>query len=75
MKVWITTGEQYNCVEFHPTKPGPDHWGEFSKCYVFRGEVNVCRDIARRLLKGTGIRLPRHEYPDIREVNLKAEKP
>ena len=69
MKVWITTSAAHGLVEFRIVKPTfwRDHYYDDSDCTV------VCRNVVRRLLRGTDKRPPRHGTREIVEVELTAK--
>jgi len=76
MKIWIGTHPWADgiVIAFYkkPTKWNGTSWAEGSSNSLATG---VCGHIMRRLLRGTGLRLPRHGTNRLVEVEIAAKKP
>ena len=75
MKVWIATDASWcnSFVRIYTLKP--KYWDELIQQY--EDDTNfylcVCRGTLRRLLRGTGKRLPKHGTKEIVEIQLVAQ--
>lgn len=70
MRVWIRS--DYNCTAFVNVSPNRNFISDTSRmrlCWSL-----VCRSWVTRLLRGSGVRLPKHGTTEIISVSLKATK-
>ena len=73
MKFYIGGTMYYTQVEFFFEKP--KNWIASAKRFVGESSFEVMRDRAMELLRGTGLRLPRHGTKQLVEVEIIAKKP
>lgn len=75
MKIWIGT---YRSSSLHVELYARDPTGEGFDVYAAVGNGSmerVHRNFARSLLRGTGLRLPKHGTKQLLEVEIAARKP
>ena len=53
----------------------PTRWSDEHKCWLNREVGAFIKSAAYRLLRGTGLRLPRHGTKQLVEVEITAKKP
>lgn len=64
MKIWLSGNNGWNII-LHPVKP---KFVESSKLWDSDAEVPLCITYMRKLLRGSGYRLPRPNTDDLVEI-------